>query len=157
MTIDHSLKGGGADNCMTVWHYEKNCKYTKRDQPNFAKDLSVLQFDLKWSLAYRYGSLIKLNKIKVILLGLKMKALLIFMWNGYVKIWQYDGNRGGGYAKIWRLMTIGGVGVRQPSKMYDVIYGSSLYNIVKNMSNNFLLIIELDTDIFKLEYHWAKK
>ena len=23
-------------------------------------------------------------------------------------------------------MTIGGVGVRQPSKMYDVIYGSSL-------------------------------
>ena len=50
ITIDHSLKGGGegADNCMTVW---KKCKYTKRDRLNFAKDLSFLHLDLKWSLA----------------------------------------------------------------------------------------------------------
>ena len=27
-------------------------------------------------------------------------------------------------------MTIGGVGVRQPSKMYDVIYGSSLIQLL---------------------------
>ena len=34
---------------------ENKCKYTKRDQLNFTKDLSILQFDLNWSLAYRYG------------------------------------------------------------------------------------------------------
>ena len=40
--------------------------------------LSVLQFDLNWTLAYIYGPVIKLNKIEVILLGFKMKALFIF-------------------------------------------------------------------------------
>ena len=89
MTIDHSLKGGGADNCMTVWHYKKNVN-TKRDQLNIAKDLTIVQFDLKLSLAYRYMLLIKLNKIEVISLGLKMKVLLIFMWNVMEGMSKYD-------------------------------------------------------------------
>ena len=46
MTIDHSFKGGGV---TIVWQYDnmgKKCKYTK----------TILQFDLKWSLAYIYES-----------------------------------------------------------------------------------------------------
>ena len=120
-------RGGGWQlyDSMTLW---KKCKYTKRDQLNFGKDLSILQFDLKWSLTCRYGWLIKLNKIEVISTGLKMKALLIFMWNVKGGMSKYDNMMviEGGGAKIWRLMTIGGVGVRQPSMTYDVIYGSSL-------------------------------
>ena len=46
---------------------------------------------------------------------------------------------GGGYAKIWRLMTIGGVGVRQTSKMYDVIYGSSLIRLTEKLLNEGLV------------------
>ena len=51
------------------------------------------------------------------------------------------------YVKIWRLTTIGGVGVRHTSKMYDVIYVWSLkgtrlfflfmYNIVQIVFNYF--------------------
>ena len=41
---------------------------------NFAKDFSVLQFDLNGTLAYRYRSVIKLNKIEGISLGLKIKT-----------------------------------------------------------------------------------
>ena len=112
---------------MTLW---KKCEYTKRDQLNFGKDLSILKFDLKWSLTCRYGWLIKLNKKEVISMGLKMKALLIFMRNVKGGMSKYDNMmviEGGG---VYQNMTVddkrGGVGVRQPSKMYDVIYGSSL-------------------------------
>ena len=41
MMIDHNLKGGWTEHFMTVLDYETKCKHIKRDQLNFAKDLSV--------------------------------------------------------------------------------------------------------------------
>ena len=48
---------------VVVVHYEEEkCKYTKRYQLNFVKDLFILRF----GQAYRYGTLIKQYKIKKI-------------------------------------------------------------------------------------------
>ena len=60
---------------ITLWG--KKFKYTKRDQQNFTKGLSVLQFDLNLTLVYIYGSVIKLNKIEVISLGKDESTLYI--------------------------------------------------------------------------------
>ena len=56
-------------------------KYTKKYQLNFAKDLSILQFDLKWSLA------IKQNRGKFI--GIKDDSTIniyVTCEGGYIKI-----------------------------------------------------------------------
>ena len=65
---------------------------------------------------------------------------------GYVKIWQYDGNRGGGgmpkYDGWW-----------QPSKMYDVLYGSSLNSSEKLYRK--LFIHPLGSDYRTSSLHFA--
>ena len=57
------------------------CKYTKREQLNFAKDPSILQFDLKRSLAYRYESFDQAERNRGNFTGIKDKITL----NIYVK------------------------------------------------------------------------
>ena len=58
---------------------------------------------------HTYGSVIKLSKMEVILQGLKMEELFTYKLNVKGAMSKYD-----------NMMVIEGVGVRQPSKMYDV-------------------------------------
>ena len=91
---------------------KKNCKYTKRDQPNFAKDLSVLQFQMVHSIQIWVVDQAEQNKGH--LTGIKDKGT----FNIYVKC-------EGGMSKYDNMMVIEGRGVCQNMTFDDNRGGGS--------------------------------
>ena len=81
-------KGGG-------WQLYDS-KYTKRDQLNFAKDLYIFTILPQMVPIIQIWVVDQAEQNRGYFTKIKDE-----MWWGYVKVWQYDGNRGwGGYAKI---------------------------------------------------------